>query len=124
MSISGERNRVFASSKFSHRTRETYSGSKAINASLSAEPSVLLTPLCFVGAGSELEFPVPRLFGAERHGNTFELFTPRDENGHLVTLPVLLEPVLETVRAHAEVVDREDLVVYVEAGDICRRVAL
>src|SRR4051812_32497008 len=114
MATSGDRKSVFASSKFSHRTRETYSGSKAISAGLSPQPRVLLAPLSIGRARDEFEPPPPRRFSAERQRNVHELFAPRDQERDRVARPVLLEAVLESIGAHAEIVNRQDLIVDVE----------
>src|SRR5436190_7240538 len=111
MAMSGERKRVFASSKFSRRTRETYSGSK---------PGIEHSTLRVGRQGTGFEPPSFRRLGAERHRNANELLAPRDEERHLVAALVLLEPVLQPVRAHAEVVDRKNLVFHVEARNVRR----
>src|ERR1044072_5747019 len=115
MAMCGARKRAFASSKFSRRTRETYSGSK---------PAIEHPPLRVVGGRTDFEPPPLGRFGAERHGNAQELLPARDQERHLVAGLVLLEAVLETIRAHAELVDGENLVVNVEAAGVGWRVAL
>src|SRR5213593_317540 len=107
MATSGDRKRVFASSKCSRSTRETYSGSKAIRSGLSPQPRVEHAPLRVGGRRNHLEPPASGGFGAKRHGDAHELFTPRDEERDRIAGLVLLEPVLQPIGAHAEVVDRE-----------------
>src|SRR6185503_20262369 len=60
----------------------------------------------------------------ERHRNAHQLLAAGDEERDLVAGPVLLETVFQSIGAHAEVVDGENLVVDVEAGDVRRRIAL
>src|SRR6266704_3688336 len=96
MATSGERNRAFASSKFSRSTRETYSGSKAISApggralsgpphsGLSSQPRVELAPLRVGRGGVQLQSPARGRLGAKRHRDAHQLPSPRDEEGHLV----------------------------------------
>src|SRR5207237_2655576 len=120
MATSGDRKRVFASSKFSRRTRETYSGSKTIRSRLSAKPRVEHAPLRIGRCGSDLEPPAFWRLDAERNRDSLQLLTPRDEERHLVVPLVLLEPVVESIGTDAEVVDRENLIVHVETSDVCR----
>src|SRR6266705_1850102 len=111
MATSGERNRAFASSKFSRSTRETYSGSKAISApggralsgpahsGLSSQPRVELAPLRVGRGGAQLEPPALGRLAAKCHRDARQLLSPRDEEGDLVTALVLLEPVVQPIRA-------------------------
>src|SRR5215471_8243544 len=123
MATSDGRNSAFASSKFSRRTRETYSGSKAMRLSAS-QPAVDQLTLRVGRRRDRLEAPVLRRLGAERDVDALELFSTGDQHGHLVAGAVLVEPILETVGAHAEIVDRNDLIVHVEPGDVGGRIAL
>src|SRR5712691_770728 len=112
MATSGDRKRVFASSKFSRSTRETYSGSKAIRApggralsgppdsGLSPQPHVEHAPLRLCGRRVHLELPAFGGFGAKREGDAHELLTPRDEERDLIAGLVLLEPVVQPIGAH------------------------
>src|SRR5438132_7437850 len=115
MAMSGERKSAFASSKFSRRTRETYSGSK---------PGIEHPPLR-VGRGRTYVEPPPlgRLAG-ERHGDAHELLAACHQERDLVAGLVLLESILETIDTDAEIVDRQNLVVHVEAGDVGRCIPL
>src|SRR5436190_19248128 len=115
MATSGDRNRVFASSKFSRSTRETYSGSKAMTLGRAAQPAVEQLALRVGGGRQRLETPSFLRFGAERDRDAYELLAARDEERHLVARLVLLEAVLQAIRAHPEIVDRENLVVHVQA---------
>src|SRR5882672_10502940 len=124
MATSGARKRAFASSKFSRRTRETYSGWKAISAGSAPQPRVQLPPLCVGRTRIDFESPALRRVGPEGHGDTLELLAARNQECHFVAGPVLLEPVLEPIGAYAEVINRQDLVVDVEAGDVGWRIAL
>src|ERR1041384_2570772 len=99
MARSGERKRAFASSKFWRRTRETYSGSK---------PGIERPPLRLGRGRAQFEPPSFRRLGTERDGNVFELLPARDQKRHLVARFVLLESILETIGADAEVVDGEN----------------
>src|SRR5437773_12260461 len=117
MAMSEGRNSAFASSKFSRRTRETYSGSKAMCA-LRPQPAVEQVTLRVGGRRQRLEAPVLGRLDAERRRNALKLFAPRDEHRDVLARLVLLEPVVESIRAHAEVVDRQDLVVHIEARDV------
>src|SRR5438552_7204860 len=120
MATSGNRKRVFASSKFSRSTRETYSGSKIIRLRLSAKPCVEQAPLRVGHGRSNLEAPAFRRLHAERDRDSLQLLAPRNEERHLIAPLVLLEPVVESIGTDAEVVDRENLVVHVETCHVCR----
>src|SRR5258705_12099956 len=122
MATSGERNRAFASSKFSRSTRETYSGSNAISTSggralsgpphsgLSSQPRVELAPLRVGRGGIELPPPALGRVPAQRHPDTHQLLPPRGEEGDPGAALVLLHPLVQPIRAHAADVERHNLV--------------
>src|SRR6185503_11638075 len=73
------------------------------------EPAAAAALLRLGGRRVHLETPGARRFGAERQLEPAQLLAAGHQQHHLVAGAVLLEAVVETIGAHAVVVDREDL---------------
>ncbi len=68
------------------------------------------------GVGAQFEPPRASRLGAERDIDLHQPIATRHQHLHLVARLVLIEPVVEAIGPDAHIVDRDDLVVHVEAG--------
>ena len=73
-------------------------------------------PLCLLGRRSRDGFQPPRArrFAIEHDLEPCQLFAAGEEQRHFIADAVLLQTIIEPVRAHAEIVDRQDLIVDVD----------
>ena len=76
-----------------------------------------------VAFGIELEPPGVVRLAAQHDVEAREPLAARDQQRDLLARPVLFEPAGELFGANAELVDRDDLVVDVDAGVVGRRAA-
>ena len=67
--------------------------------------------------------PVARRLDAEFELEPHQLVPTRDEQCHRITRCVLIEPRIELVGTHAEVIDRKNLIIHVQAGGVRRGLA-